>query len=107
MRILLDFAMNEDMETYNNIRLCDVDEIEQVNIVPMWEPNSSNKLPDKLYIELYHSGDSQDDCIMGWYVLDGTEETTRKAIANYNKVVEQLLTKGYAKISDFENTEWR
>lgn len=108
MRILLDFEMNKKAETYNGIRITDVEEIVFVNLTPCWQPNhKADALPDELCIELYTaSNPTQEYAIQGWYRLDDTEATFNKALENYNKVTNQLLTKGYAKISDFKNVDW-
>lgn len=108
MRILMDFEMNNDAETFNGIRVLDIEEYEATRLTPIWESGSdSNDIPDDLCIELYHIGNpTQEFATTGYYNLDGTKEVFEKALNNYNKVVNQLLTKGYAKISDFENVSW-
>ena len=107
MRILMDFEMNKDVETFNGIRVLDIEEFEATRLTPIWDGSDSNDIPDDLYIDLYPiSNPTQKFAIKGYYNLDGTKEVFEKALNNYNKVVNQLLTKGYAKISDFENVSW-
>ena len=108
MRILLDFEMNRESETYNGIRIADIEEIVFVNLTPVWHPNSNiDNLPDELCVELYTaSNPSQEFAIQGWYFLDGSDVIFNAALENYNKVVNQLLLTGYAKISDFKNINW-
>lgn len=107
MRILLDFEMNKEAETYNGIRVTDIAEYKESELVPVWKPGSDAKcLPDYLFINLYGYDEEPDMATKGEYILDGTEETFNKALENYNKVANQLLINGYAKISDFKNVEW-
>lgn len=107
MRVLLDFYYNEEQETFNGIRICDIEEIESVRLQPVWSPeHSTDELPDYLYIYFYHHGDTEEDAIAGNYILDDSVESFNNAIANYNAVVEKLLTKGYCKISDFKSVDW-
>lgn len=43
---------------------------------------------------------------VGEYNLDGTQETYKKAEANYKSICEKLLIKGYVRDTDFENFTW-
>lgn len=98
---------NEEQETFNGIRVCDIEEVDSVRLQPVWSTkDNTDGYPDVLYIYLYHHGDTDEDAIVGQYILDGTLETFTNALSNYKKVSESLLTKGYCKISDFKNVDW-
>lgn len=107
MRILMDFEMNKEAETYNGIRVANIEECKEIELIPSWNPGrDAGTLPDYLSIFLYGYDDTFDTATRGEYILDGTKETVNKALENYNKVINKLLVNGYAKISDFENVEW-
>ena len=107
MRILLDFEMNKDVETYNGIRIADIEEIQEVYLTPTWDKGSNtDDIPDDLTINLICFRKPYDESICGGYNLDGTPETFDRALENYNKVVNQLMFTGYCKITDFENVTW-
>lgn len=43
---------------------------------------------------------------VGEYKLDGKKETYDAAVQNFEKICEQLLTKGWVKSNQFKNFEW-
>ena len=107
MRVFLDFEMNRDAETINGNRFVDIEEIQEVALIPGWRAGSNtDDIPTDLSITLVRFGKLWGESIYGTYNLDGTKETFDRAIENYNKVINKLLVAGYCKISDFENVTW-
>ena len=96
MRILMDFDVKD--------KYTDVIEIEQTSLIEAGKFEKGK--PNDLFIDLFRIGQGADSAISGQYILDGTMEAYNKAIETYNKAVNKLLVKGYAKISDFGNVDW-
>ena len=100
MRFLLD-------QNGSDPGLHDVITISEMSAVPVYTPG--RKIGDKpidIFVYIYDINNDVEDGLEGQYNLDGTEETYRKAVENYNKISEQLLKLGYARMSDFENFTW-
>ena len=100
MRFLLD-------QSGNDLGLHDVITINEMYTVPTWAEGSKvGDIPNGIFVYISNNNEDVEDELEGKYNLDGTEETYRKAVENYNKISEQLLTLGYARMSDFENFTW-
>lgn len=99
MRLLLD--QNE-----SDLGLHDIITFSEICNIPVWETEDSvNGIPHGITVHIFHNNKDFDD-LEGQYNLDGTEETYKKAVKNYNKIIDQLLVYGYARMSDFENFTW-
>lgn len=100
MRFLLD-------HDENILGLYDVITISEMYAVPTWASESNaGDIPNGIFVYFSNNNSDVADELEGEYNLDGTEETYQAAIANYNKICEQLLVSGYARMSDFENFIW-
>lgn len=101
------------MYDYNLIP--DVEEITEINASPVWKDpaNVDEKNPDCFIVTMYKAGwhtapqkKKEFFEIWGEYNLDGTADTYKKAVENYNRICNQLLEKGFVRSSDFENFDW-
>ena len=97
MRILLDGAISE-----NNLGGKVYPYILEASVVTLDPEFVKSDIPDKLEVVI----STYDDEIRGKYPVDGTKEALDKALSDYNKALDILLTKGYAKLNDFGNVEW-
>ena len=88
----------------------DIITIEGISVIPCWKTDSEkDSIPDVLEVhieEVYDHVLKTYPVLTGHYDLDDTLESYKAAIANYNKICEQLLVSGYARMSDFENFIW-
>ena len=103
------------MYDYNEI--LDVDTIESTEGSTCWNPQEgeTKENPGHFFVTLHRPGwmdckGTEDEMLLyeinGEYNLDGTEETYKRAVENYNGICGQLLEKGYCKASDSENFTW-
>ena len=97
MRLLFDF---------NDIP--QIEEFTEFDAVPTWMQNSTGKESnaDGLFLSATRAGQDPSGDYIGEWKLDGTPETYQAALQNYMEIVNQLLTAGYIKASDFKNFEW-
>lgn len=79
-----------------------IDEITHISAVPCWSESqgTTKECPEMYSIFVVEDGDSN---YLGEYILDGTTETYHAAVKNFEEICENLLTKGYCRISDFKN----
>lgn len=79
-------------------------EITSISAVPCWDPaqNCTRDIPELYSISVVEDGEGN---YLGTYNLDGTTKTYHAAVQNFEEVCEKLLTKGYCRLSDFNNFE--
>lgn len=79
-------------------------EITSISAMPAWDGTHeiSEDNPDMYSIAAVEGGEG---IFLGNYKLDGSIETYRAAVKNFEEICENLLTKGYCRISDFKNFE--
>lgn len=98
MRFLLDVG----------VKFPEIVTIKSLSIMPSYKSPYDN-MPDELHVALIEEYDHMSksyNFLEGDYNLDGSEETYLAAEDNYDKICEQLLTEGFARMSDFENFTW-
>lgn len=90
----------------------DIYEIVSISATPCW-PSESERYsmtnPVHYFVSIFHhysDGPSDQEEILGEYMLDGSEKTYRKAQKNLKRICKKLLKKGYCKINDFKNFEF-
>lgn len=79
-------------------------EVTDISAVPCWNSDRGSTEENP---ELYSIHVLQNDLghYFGGYNLDGTIETYHAAVKNFEEICENLLTKGYCRLSDFKNFE--
>lgn len=78
-----------------------VSEITDITAVRAWKPSGGETSENPGTYSLMI-----DDEYVGEYILDGTEETYRNAVRNFEGICKKLLVKGYCMDDDFDNFEW-
>lgn len=84
----------------NNLDGNRIEEIESIDLNPCWfKEDAGNKIPS--YLEIVFN-----DEYAGTFEIDNDKTVYEKTMENYKNIVNQLLTKGYAKSSDFKDAIW-
>lgn len=79
-------------------------EVTNISASPCWNPSKGTTEENPEMYSVYVVCDGEGN-YFGEYNLDGTTETYHAAVKNFEKICENLLTKGYCRISDFKNFE--
>lgn len=83
----------------------DVVEAISLNATPVWKPgHSTDEAPD-FFMVCVHYAWGDDEMELGEYKMDGTMETYKKAIADFNRICLKAAKEGYFCLSDFQNCE--
>lgn len=65
---------------------------------------SEDGVPDWFMLTVQYA-EQEDDTEFGEYKMDGTMETYKKAIADFNRICLKAAKEGYFCLSDFQNCE--
>lgn len=97
------------MRMINDInKILDVTEIISMDASPCWCENegTSEENPSLFGVGVFEATVNGNEYMeLGCYNLDGTPETYRKAVENFNSICMKAAMTGYFRLSDFENFE--
>lgn len=82
-----------------------VDEVITLDGTPVWKPGSDTSgAPDFFMITAQYAY-ADDEVELGEYNMDGTIETYRKAVKDFNRVCMKAAKEGYFCLTDFQDCE--
>ena len=84
-----------------------VEEVLYLDATPIWKPDNDIKnAPDFFMVSVrYAFGQNDDEDDLGEYTMDGTMETYKKSVADFNRICRKAAKEGYFCLTDFKGFE--